>query len=70
MNINEPPSHVLPKSWFAEHADNPSKLLHHLMAVVNTITAPHRHGNPIPKSRLNDLCETQLRIEEAIREKK
>lgn len=61
--------HILSPEWYAKNADDPMKMLRHLLCVVNTITAPHRHGNPIPKSRLNDLCETQLRIERAIADK-
>jgi hypothetical protein len=56
-----------PQEWYNE-AD-PAKLLRHLLNLVNAVTCPVRHGNPMPQSRLADLCEAQLRIEEAIGEK-
>lgn len=62
--------HILPLEWYAKNANDPMKILQHLLCIVNTITAPHRHGNPIPKSRLDEICEVQLRIEEAIRGEK
>ncbi len=61
--------HILSPEWYAKNADDPMKMLRHLLCVVNTITAPHRHGNPIPKSRLDEMCEVQLRIEESIGDK-
>ncbi len=41
-------------------------LLKSLLCAVNQVTAPHRHGNTIPKSALDGLCNRQLEIEKAV----
>ena len=41
--------------------------LNHLLNKVNAVTAPHRHGQPVSKRRLDDLANAQLEYEEAER---
>jgi len=36
------------------------------MGKVNKVTAPHRHGNPIPKRALDELSNRQLDIEKIL----
>lgn len=43
------------------------RALRHLLNKVNAVTAPHRHGQPISKRRLDDLANAQLEYEEAER---
>jgi hypothetical protein len=38
-----------------------------LLMKVNRVTAPHRHGNPVPIIALDDLANCQLEIEEFIK---
>lgn len=33
------------------------------LVIVNRVTAYHRHGNIIPKTALDDLCNAQLEFE-------
>lgn len=43
------------------------RALRHLLNIVNAVTAPHRHGQPASKRRLDDLANAQLEYEEAER---
>jgi hypothetical protein len=42
--------------------------LDRLLSVVNAVTCPHRHGQPIRPKDLTRLCNRQLDVEEALRE--
>jgi RNA processing factor Prp31 len=42
-------------------------LLNSLLNKVNKVTAPHRHGNPIPPDDLTELANRQVEIEEVLR---
>lgn len=39
--------------------------LQHLLNCLNAVTAKHRHGQPVSKRRMDDLCNAQLDYEEA-----
>ena len=47
---------------------NYEKLLTRLLLKVNHVTCYHRHGNPIPKSALDELARFQEEIEDIINE--
>jgi len=36
------------------------------LAIVNRITAYHRHGNTIPKEALDNLCNAQIELEKQL----
>lgn len=40
--------------------------LRHLLNKVNAVTAPHRHGNPVSKRKLDDLANAQVEYEQAV----
>lgn len=40
--------------------------LRHLLNKVNAVTAPHRHGNPVSKRKLDDLANAQVEYEQAL----
>jgi hypothetical protein len=40
-----------------------------LLCKVNKVTAPHRHGQIIPKSALDDLANYQIEFEAALKSK-
>lgn len=40
--------------------------LKHLLNLVNAVTAPHRHGQPVSKRRLDDLANAQVEYEESL----
>jgi len=44
------------------------KELERLLWKVNYVTSCHRHGTPISKKRMDDLCNAQIDYEEAVRE--
>lgn len=39
-----------------------------LLNKVNAVTAWHRHGNPIPECKLDDLCDRQIDVEKTLRD--
>ena len=42
--------------------------LDRLLSVVNAVTCPHRHGQPIRPKDLTRLCNRQIEVEEALRD--
>ena len=44
------------------------KQLDRLLCVVNAVTCPHRHGQPIRDKDLIRLSNRQIEVEEALRE--
>ena len=42
--------------------------LDRLLCVVNAVTCPHRHGQPIRPKDLTRLVDRQIEVEEALRE--
>ncbi len=48
------------------HSNDLLSLLNSLLCAVNRVTAPHRHGNRIPQSALDDLSNRQLDIERSV----
>lgn len=43
-------------------------LLRRLLNKVNLVTAPHRHGQEIPKNYLDQLANRQIEVEEGLGE--
>ena len=41
-------------------------LLEKLLMKINPVTCAHRHGTPICKRKLDDLCNLQIDIEQEI----
>lgn len=48
--------------------DRYRELLNVLLCYVNGVTAWHRHGNKIPKIKLDNLSNIQIEIEEDLRQ--